>query len=184
MFYYSSRNKSFLAGSLLLFLFFLYGHKPVSDFCYYLVDKYTEEAYGYYVRYAGAILAALFALFIAWVLFLSQNKSIKLTVWAVSGILMAVLYNRLVVYSIEYIHFIQYVGLTYLLFYACNRKYPPAIILSLALGLLDEYIQTKGLAPINWRDVLLNAVGTAWGILLVMTMKDFLNYRQKRKYYH
>ncbi|MCK5604681.1 hypothetical protein KAR91_22520, partial [Candidatus Pacearchaeota archaeon] len=102
------KNKWLYAGSLLLFLFFLYGHKPVSDFCYYLADQYTDEVYGYYVRLAGAMLAALFVLFIGWIVFYSENKVSKCAVWVVFGALMVASYNQLVVYSIEYIHFIQY----------------------------------------------------------------------------
>lgn len=159
---------------LSVYLFYIFGHEPISQVCYYLSDTYTKEVYSYYVKLIGKIIGALFSIFIIWGITKTNYKKIKILLWSVFGVFMFTTYNIIVLISIEYVHFIQYCILTWLLFYACKEKYAIAFIVSVFAGIADEVYQAVGVGPLNFRDTLLNVVGSLLGLLLVSTIHDSL----------
>ncbi len=156
-----------------VYMFYVFGHRPVSDVLMYLSDKHSEKVYAHYVVMTGKILLAVFFLLLAGVLHRATQKAAKLFAWLLLVALVYVNYHRMVSYSVEYVHFIQYFILTVVLFYATGRNPVVTAVISLMAGVLDESYQTGWVEPINWRDCVLNMVGTASGFLFVWTMQGW-----------
>jgi VanZ family protein len=155
-----------------LYAFYLMGHNPISNICYALRDTYTESVYRHTLQIIGKVLLGLFVLWLAWRLLLTGNKLAKTSVWLIFGGLLANYYGQLVKITIEYVHFIQYCGLTLLVALALNGRVFVALVICLAAGFLDEVYQTFGpVSPLNWRDVSLNVIGVVWGGMVWWTLK-------------
>ena len=85
---------------------------------------------------------------------------------------MAASYRSLIVFPAEYIHFIQYILFFIVAYVAMGHRWWPACIISLLAGIIDEALQTGLHEMINLRDVGLNAIGVAWGGLIVHTWRE------------
>lgn len=152
-------------------MFYLFGHAPITDLLMYLSEKHTEAVYAHYVVRIGWILLGVFVLLLAGVFHLADRKIAKLAVWLVFCACIYFNYHRMISYSIEYVHFIQYIILAGILFYATRRHYIATAVICLVAGLLDEFSQTGWAEPLNWRDYGLNIVGTVAGLLLIWTIQ-------------
>lgn len=154
---------------ILLYSFYIGGHIPVSDVCYALRDKYSLSVYRATIILTGKILLAAFCAGTVYLLAKSQQKLLKSIVWGIFAAALFFSYDALVKISIEYIHFIQYCGLTLLLCNIFTKRLYIGILLALFLGLMDEVYQAYPTEPMNWRDTMLNVVGVIWGYLLYWT---------------
>lgn len=159
--------------ALLLYGFYLAGHFPVSDLCYYLRDTYSEPVYNKTIQVAGMLLVAAFAFAILLRLIHPVIQYLKLLVWSLFALTLAYYYQQLIVFAIEYIHFIQYIVFTIVVFCASKRRLLITIGVCLLAGLLDEMYQAQHQnSPLNWRDVLLNVIGVFWGCLLLWSVTE------------
>jgi hypothetical protein len=167
---------------LCVYMFYVFGHAPLTDLLMYLSKKYTEQVYAHYVLMIGWILLGIFLLLLAGVFHLADRRIAKLAAWLVFCAFIYFNYNRMISYSIEYVHFVQYMILAGILFYATRRNYVATAVICLVAGLLDELYQTGLAEPLNWRDYGLNTVGTVGGLLLIWTIQGSrLVGRQEKK---
>lgn len=166
------RNGLFWILGFLMYVFYLVGHSPVSDVCYYLRDTYTEAVYRFYIQLTGKVLLALHLFWVAGRLGMTSDSLKKTGLWSIFIASTGYYYHALIKFDIEYVHFIQYCCLTMVMFYALKQRYPGAIAICLAAGLLDESYQANlSIEAINWRDVLLNVLGVVWGWLVLQTLE-------------
>lgn len=157
---------------ILMYVFYLLGHIPVSEFCYYLRDTYSFAVYQYYILLTGKMLLGLLIVGILWQLKTTQNRLLKIGLWLSFLLGVGYFYHDLIVFDIEYIHFIQYCVLTVVLFHAFKKRYWLALLLGFGLGVLDELYQAyHPPVPLNWRDVLLNILGAVAGGLVLLTVE-------------
>lgn len=155
-----------------LYVFYLLGHIPVSNICYALRDRYTEPVYRQTLEIIGWLLLGVFVLWLGWRLWLTQYKAVKALAWLVFGGLLANYYAQIVKITIEYVHFIQYCGLTLVVAAALNNRIWVALIICLGAGFLDEVYQAANSPDLlNWRDIGLNITGCVWGLLIWWTVK-------------
>ncbi len=154
--------------AIALYLFFIYGHIPVSDICYALRDSYSEPVYTATIQLIGKVLVVVHLAWLGYRLSRPKLQYFKLFVWTIFALTLAALYNQLVVFAIEYIHFMQYCLFTCVLLRLFDHRILPTIITSLIAGFLDEVYQAyhPG-SPLNWRDISLNAIGVLWGYLVI-----------------
>jgi len=167
-----TRHLLLWACIVILYAFYIWGHIPVSDVCYALRDKYSVSVYRYYILLTGKILLGIFIAATLYLIAKSQQKLLKSIVWGIFSIALFFSYDALVKISIEYIHFIQYCGLTVLLCNIFTKRLYIAILLALFLGLMDEVYQAYPAGPMNWRDTMLNVTGVIWGSILYWTLQD------------
>ncbi len=168
------QDHSRLCGILgiLIYVFYLIGHIPVSEFCYYLRDTYSFAVYQYYILLTGKSLLMLLIVWLVWQLKTTQKRLQKTGLWLIFLLGVGYFYHDLIVFDIEYIHFIQYCSLTVVFFQALKKRYWIALLLSLGLGFLDELYQAyHPSGPLNWRDVLLNVLGVVAGGLVLLTVE-------------
>jgi len=166
---------------IILYSFFIWGHIPVSNICYALSDQYSPSVYRHYVLLTGKILLVFFIFIIGYLIIKSQQRLLKLTVWILFSLALFLSYNLLVKISIEYIHFIQYCGLTLLFCNIFPKHLTVAILLALLAGLMDEVFQAYPADPMNWRDTMLNVTGVTWGYLLYWTLQDAIGIQPQEK---
>ncbi len=164
---FATRERQFSCFAVLLYLFNIYGHIPVSNVCYYLRDTYTEATYTLTIQLTGLALAALFSSYLCLRLIRPSVQYPKLGAWLLFGGIIAYYYQQLIVFAIEYVHFMQYALFTLCLITACHQRLLLALSLSLLAGFFDEVYQAyHPSAPLNWRDILLNVIGVSAGGLL------------------
>ena len=100
--------------------------------------------------------------------------------WLLWGCLVYLVWKCCVIYATELIHFAQYALIGWLLCLAIHngRRPQAAFLVTTALGVLDEIWQHYGLAlwlksnvnhGLDWSDLILNALGTCGGVLVVVT---------------
>lgn len=177
----TKRNISLWSAVIVLYSFYIWGHIPVSNVCYALSDQYTPKVYRYYILLTGKILLGFFIFSTCYLIIKSRQRLLKATVWILFSLALFLSYDLLVKISIEYIHFIQYCGLTILLCNIFNRKLAIAIVLALFAGLMDEVYQAYPADPMNWRDTMLNVTGVIWGSLLYWTVQDAIFIQPQEK---
>lgn len=159
--------------AIALYLFYLYGHIPVSDICYALRDRYTEQVYTATIQLIGKLLIVAHLVWLAYRLSRPKLQFLKLFVWTIFALTLATLYTQLVVFAIEYVHFMQYCLFTWVLWHLFANRILPTLVTSLVAGFLDEVYQAyhPG-SPLNWRDISLNAIGVLWGYLVIWTTEQ------------
>ncbi len=168
----SSFQLNCLILGTLTYVFYLVGHIPFSELCYFLRDSYGLELYRRVIQIIGLVLLIVFILWGIWRLWRTPQRLLKAATWLILMLTMGYYYVDLIKFDIEYIHFIQYCALVIVLFQAFKRRYLSAMILCIGLGLLDELYQAYHPdGPFNWRDALLNVLGVLWGGLVLWTLE-------------
>lgn len=167
-----------------LYSFYLLGHNPVSNVCYAVRDTYTEPVYRKALESIGKVLLGTFLLWLGWQLTRTSQKLLKGVIWLLFGSLLVYYYEQMVKITIEYIHFIQYCGLTLVVAMALKGRIFCAMAFCLLAGFLDEIYQTFApVSPLNWRDIGLNVTGVIWGSLVWWTLRsDQAFHAQKLKH--
>lgn len=167
-----TRTLSLWALALSLYAFYIWGHIPISNICYALSDQYTPAVYRHYVLLTGKALLGIIILMTCFLIINCRQKVLKASVWGLFSLALFFSYDSLVKISIEYIHFIQYCGLSLVLCYIFPKRLVIAFLLALFAGLMDEVYQAYPKDPMNWRDTLLNVTGVIWGGLIYWTLQD------------
>ncbi|MCX7087586.1 MAG: VanZ family protein [Methylococcales bacterium] len=140
--------------------------------CTCFICSYTEAVYRNAILAVGKILLGVYVLWLVWCLRLTAHKWLKISVWLLFAGVLTTYYNDMVKISIEYVHFMQYCGLTIVVAYALRGRALLACAVCLLAGFMDEVYQTlEPVSQLNWRDVGLNVTGCVWGWLLLWTLK-------------
>jgi VanZ like protein len=158
----------------LLFLGDLRLHLPITDMCDALVRRFGFPAFDRGVR-AGFVFAGLgiAAAALAWH---TPRKSRKLAALGALAAAALIAHRVLLVSAIENIHYPQY-ALLAVLFAAGGLRRDSSWLIATALGALDEWYQHVVLPRgtpgyFDWNDVVLNAVGAAFGVVLLAIFRD------------
>jgi hypothetical protein len=159
-----------LGVTAVVFLAGVFLHLPVTDFCDWLARVYGFSAYDSAVR-AGFIALGAGAGLAIWLRPVPARLTLGLAATALL-MLTAIAHRIIVVNAVESIHYPQYALVTWLVARAGTRL-ETAWLAGTALGAIDEGYQAVALprgAPdyFDWNDVVLNGIGAAFGILLVL----------------
>jgi hypothetical protein len=154
-------------------------HLPISDFCDGLAKRFGFSQYDHVARVGFLVLGLCFA---AGVWLWARRDRVAIGVAATLLIAIAALARKyLCVAGIEDIHYPQYAILSFLL----ARGLPQidlAWLGATALGVVDEGYQFLALPRgrptyFDWNDVVLNGIGAAAGIAIVLALTRFRVWR-------
>jgi hypothetical protein len=166
-------RRTYIGAAGLLFLADLRLHLPISDVCDALVRRFGFPAFDRGVR-SGFVLLGLGVAATA-VCSRTTEKPRKLAAIVALALGALVVQRVLLVSSIENIHYPQYAVLA-ILFGVGGLRRETAWLTATTLGALDEWYQhlalTRGtLGYFDWNDVVLNALGAAFGVVLLATFR-------------
>lgn len=164
-------SRLWLAATAVVFLGDIFLHLPVTDFCDWLSTRYGFTEYDSAVRMGFLLFGACTYLAI-WLWPSGHRLLVGLTTTLLVGVMLSA-HRLIVVNAIESIHYPQY-ALIVLLLAPAVRNLEIAWIAATILGAIDEGYQARFLprgAPdyFDWNDVVLNAIGAALGVVLVIT---------------
>lgn len=159
-----------LLVTAVVFLAGVFLHLPITDFCDWLARVYGFSAYDSAVR-AGFIVLGVAAGAAIWLRSGTSRLTLGLAATGLLG-LVAIAHNLIVVNAVESIHYPQY-ALIVLLLARAGSGLEAAWLGGTVLGAVDEGYQAVALprgAPgyFDWNDVVLNGIGAAFGVLLVL----------------
>lgn len=159
-------------GVVALYAFFLVAHNAISDAFHAVRRAVTDEVYTRILNGAGAIMLLIFIAALTRALHRRASGTLYGTAWLLFGAALAFNYRSLIVFPAEYIHFIQYVLFTLMVYSAAGNRWHKTVIVCAVAAVLDEAWQTRATATINLRDVLLNMIGIFWAGLIVWTWRS------------
>jgi hypothetical protein len=164
-----------LIVTAVVFLAGVFLHLPITDFCDWLARVYGFPAYDSAVR-AGFIVLGLGAGAAIW---LRPARSRPALGFAATALLaLVVLAHKVIVLNaVESIHYPQYAVILMLLARA-GIGLEASWLAATVLGAIDEGYQAVALprgAPdyFDWNDVVLNGIGAAFGVVLVLAFTRF-----------
>jgi hypothetical protein len=171
-----------LAATAVVFLADIFLHLPITDFCDWLATRYGFTEYDNALR-IGFVLMGACAFVAVWLWPSRQRLLAGLTMTFLVG-LMLLAHRVIVVNAVESIHYPQY-ALLVLLLAPAVRDLEIAWIVATILGAIDEGYQAMFLprgAPdyFDWNDVVLNAIGAAIGVVIVVTFSKIARDRLRR----
>ena len=157
----------------MVFVSDLFLHLPITDFCDALVRRFGFETYDLALRRAflglGAVMVAVVAL---------RSSPSRRVLLASAGALVgvALVFQRILLVSgIENIHYPQYALIVWLVMQG-GLPGESAFLVSTGLGIADEGYQLATMPRgtpgyFDWNDVVLNALGAAFGVVLVLALR-------------
>lgn len=178
-----NRNKQWFwlvtSGLIVFFLIMLLGHDYFGTFIANTWDINDRPQFNALFDKAGYGMLLVFVLLITYGLLKNKSERPTIILYSVLTIGLAILaYRYLLVVHSEIMHYPQYAVIGFLLFLVL-RNYPEALFMTILLGSLDEGYQYFSLAPektayLDMNDMLLNAIGAAFGLLIAKaTIPDF-----------
>src|SRR5262245_55432273 len=169
----SSPAWRWLAAACGVFVSDLLLHLPITDVCDTLVRRFGFETYDLVLRRGflglGAVMVAVIALRRS-----PQRGLLLASAGALVGV--ALVFQRvLLVSGIENIHYPQYALIVWLLMQG-GLPGESAYLASTGLGIADEGYQLATMPRgtpgyFDWNDVVLNALGAAFGVVLVLALR-------------
>src|SRR5262245_34453072 len=169
----SSPAWRWLAAACGVFVSDLLLHLPITDVCDTLVRRFGFETYDLVLRRGflglGAVMVAVIALRRS-----PQRGLLLASAGALVGV--ALVFQRvLLVSGIENIHYPQYALIVWLLMQG-GLPGESAYLVSTGLGIADEGYQLATMPRgtpgyFDWNDVVLNALGAAFGVVLVLALR-------------
>jgi hypothetical protein len=165
------RARAWLAATAVVFLADVFLHLPITDFCDRLATRYGFTEYDSTMR-AGFLLIGACTFATIWVWPSGHRLLVGLTTTFLAA-LMLLAHRLIVVNAVESVHYPQYALIVLLLAPAVGNL-EIAWIGATILGAIDEGYQARFLprgAPdyFDWNDVVLNAIGAAVGVVIVVT---------------
>jgi len=172
-----------LAAAGAVFVADLFLHLPITDACDALVRRFGFDTWDLVVR--RGFLGLAVALVAAVGLWSSAQKRVMLTSAALLVALALVFQRFLLVSGIENIHYPQYALMVSLLMWG-GVGGQAAYLISTGLGAVDEAYQLATMPRgtpgyFDWNDVALNALGAAFGVVLVLAMRGEKSGRSGRR---
>ena len=164
-----------LIVTAVVFLAGVFLHLPITDFCDWLAKVYGFPAYDSAVR-AGFIALGLGAGAAIWL----RPAKARLTLGLAATALLALVvlaHKVIVLNAVENIHYPQY-ALIFVLLARAGIGLETGWLAATVLGAIDEGYQAVALprgAPdyFDWNDVVLNGIGAAFGVVLVLAFTRF-----------
>jgi hypothetical protein len=155
-----------------LVAFNLFLHLPISDVFDGLARRYGFTEYDTVTRVVFLVAGLACA---AWLWQPSAQTASMRRALVYLGVIIAISHALLVVNGIEAIHYPQYALMTWLLVRS-GIGLEHSWLTATALGAIDEIWQWQTLPRVvpgylDWNDILLNAVGAALGVLVVVHMR-------------
>lgn len=165
------RARAWLVATAVVFFADIFLHLPVTDFCDWLATRYGFTNYDLAVRVGFMLLGA--CTFVTIWLWPSGHRLLVGLAMTFLAALMLLAHKLIVVNAVESIHYPQYALIVLLLAPAVGNL-EIAWIGATILGAIDEGYQARFLprgAPdyFDWNDVVLNAIGAAAGVVIVVT---------------
>jgi hypothetical protein len=164
-------SRVWLTATAVVFLADIFLHLPVTDFCDWLATRYGFTAYDSAMR-VGFLLIGACTFVTIWLWPSGHRLLVGLTMTFLVGV-MLLAHRLIVVNAVESVHYPQYALIVLLLAPAVGNL-EIAWIGATILGAIDEGYQARFLprgAPdyFDWNDVVLNAIGAAVGVVIVVT---------------
>ena len=164
-----------LIVTAVVFLAGVFLHLPITDFCDWLARVYGFPAYDSAVR-AGFIALGLGAGAAIWLRPARARPALGLAATALLA-LVVLAHKVIVLNAVENIHYPQYAVILMLLARA-GIGLEAGWLAATVLGAIDEGYQAVALprgAPdyFDWNDVVLNGIGAAFGVVLVLSFTRF-----------
>jgi len=183
-----SKNK--WAGFPLAIAYFLLLILPHEQVGIWVVDLFKNKTRAYYqhtVLLVGLILLVLLLYFLVRRIKSHPFRMRLIIGLVVTGLLMVLSFNLLIIHNIEIIHFLQYFTLSffiYPLFKNLNRTF----FWSTLAGVFDEAYQYLILAPqrtdyFDFNDIVLNEIGAGLGVLFLFALGFYSVHRHQATWY-
>jgi hypothetical protein len=174
-----------IAATAVVFLADIFLHLPITDFCDWLATRYGFTEYDHALRIGFVTLGAC-AFVTVWLWPSGHRRLVGLAMTFLVG-LMLFAHKLIVVNAVESIHYPQY-ALLVLLLAPAVRDLEIAWIVATILGAIDEGYQATFLprgAPdyFDWNDVVLNAIGAAIGVVIVLTFAKIARQPLRRSWH-
>lgn len=168
-----------LGATAVVFLADIFLHLPITDFCDWLATRYGFTEYDHAVRIGFVAIGA--CAFVAVWFWPSGHRGLLGPAMTFLVGLMLLAHKLIVVNAIESIHYPQY-ALLVLLLAPAVRDLEIAWIVATILGAIDEGYQAMLMprgAPnyFDWNDVVLNGIGAAIGVVIVVTFTKIARQR-------
>jgi hypothetical protein len=162
-------------------------HEAITELAIRLRNAIGRDKYNEYLAYSFLALLLAFIAFLCYHIFKSRQRYLKLALLAIVTALIVFSFRFLMVYSIEAIHFVEYM-LVAIILLPVLRSYGETVFWVTILGILDELFQYRFLTPnfeyLDFNDITLNLLGAGAGALSVyvfssdaITLKRFKWYR-------
>ena len=161
-------------------------HDEVTELAIRFRNAIGRDRYNDILAYAFLALLLVVISFLIYHAFKSRQKYLYLALSAIVTAMMIIASRLLMVYSIEAIHFVEYMLMAILLL-PVIRSYGATVFWVTILGALDELFQYIYLTPtfeyFDFNDIILNLVGAGTGAVTVFVFAaDAIKLRQIKWY--
>jgi hypothetical protein len=145
-------------------------HDEITTLAIKLRNAIGRDRYNNYLAYGFLVLLLVFLALLFYKSLKGPHRILKTSLSIIVTALMVVSFRLLMVYSIEAIHFVEYMIVAILLV-PVLRSYGETVFWVTLLGILDELFQYRYLTPtfeyFDFNDITLNLIGAGAGVLVV-----------------
>jgi hypothetical protein len=145
-------------------------HDEITTLAIKLRNAIGRDRYNDYLAYGFLVLLLVFLALLFYKSLKGPHRILKTSLSIIVTAMMVVSFRLLMVYSIEAIHFVEYMIVAILLV-PVLRSYGETVFWVTLLGILDELFQYRYLTPtfeyFDFNDITLNLIGAGAGVLVV-----------------
>jgi hypothetical protein len=161
-------------------------HQLITDLAIRLRNAIGRDRYNEYLAYSFLALLMIVVAMLFYHSFRSRQRYVKLAFSVGVTALIVFSFRFLMVYSIEAIHFVEYMLVAVLLL-TVLKSYGETVFWVTILGILDELFQYRFLNPtfeyLDFNDITLNLLGAGAGAVIVFVFcLDTIDIRQVKWY--
>lgn len=152
-------------------------HKQVNECFDWLRTKLTFRIYDTVLLYVGIIITVVFIILLFKKIINGKQKQQKLLFMLFTIFLMIIAHRMMMVFSIELIHYPQYL-IPAIPIFALVRRFDETIYWTTFIGAIDEANQyfvlyrDNNTVYLDYNDMLMNLVGAGIGVFLVYALSD------------
>jgi hypothetical protein len=172
--------------SIILYFSIVTFHDEITTLAIKVRNSIGRDLYNSYLAYSFLALLLIILGYFAWHIFRSKQKLLNIILVALITGIMLFSFKFLMVYSIEAIHFVEYMMLAIILL-PLLRSYGETVFWVTILGIIDELFQYFFLVPnfeyFDFNDNILNLIGAGCGAISVFILwKDAIEIKRSKWY--
>lgn len=161
-------------------------HEAITELAIRLRNAIGRDHYNAYLAYGFLSVLLVVLSFLFYHSLKGPQKYLKITLSFILTAMIVFSFRFLMVYSIEAIHFVEYM-LVAIILLPVLRSYGGTVFWITILGILDELFQYRFLTPnfeyLDFNDIILNLLGAGAGVLVVFVFGNNAIKMHRTKWY-
>jgi hypothetical protein len=172
--------------SIIVYFTIVAFHQVITDLAIKLRNAIGRDRYNEYIAYFFLFLLLVTLVIYCYYSLKGRQKFLKSALFVIIIALMVISFKYLMTYSIEAIHFPEYM-LVAILLIPVLRSYGETVFWVTILGIMDELFQYIFLVPdfdyLDFNDIILNLIGAGAGAIMIFNLgKDVVPIRPVKWY--